>query len=320
VPETDLLHVELHLVMIVGGEIAPDDQPVVGLVPPVRRARAVVERRHGVLALLRAIELRRVADDPDVDATGAGEHPHPLEHVGHVLRLVHRRRLHRLELVPGIDHEAADAGAEAELATDSENPLDLPVVLVARHHPGEVLRHPRERRLELGRAHARRRARVKGLADVLLGDRRHVVLQRQVLRREDRECPPMEPREVHAERVEPVRLPARRDAGDHRELAGPHGVEPIQRRPAGADAALEAVRVEAQEVLAAVIDADGAHDRERLGVFEVPAELFRVVLAQHVVRVLAALRPAHARTPLGAQATGQLGLEALAASLSAART
>src|SRR5262249_40360398 len=56
-------------------------------------------------------------------------------------------------------------------------------------------------------------------------------------------------------------------------------------------------------------DPDSANDGHRLGVIEVPAELLGIVLGEHVVGVLAALRPADTRTPFGAKAPHELVAE-----------
>src|SRR5688572_22924246 len=128
-------------------------------------------------------------NDPDVNASLTGKDADALQRKRDVLGLAHPRRSIRLELVPGINHEAADSLSETELARGFENRLDRPVLLLRREDPREVLLPPLHASVELGLGHSLGWTAVKRLPDVLLDHCCHVLLERQVLRREDSERP-----------------------------------------------------------------------------------------------------------------------------------
>src|SRR5690606_34460183 len=124
-------------------EVAPYTDPVISLVAPVRRARAVIQRRHRVVAILLANQLGRMYHNPYMHAVATGELPNTLELATDVLRFRHSGRAQMLHLVPWIYDEAADAFAENQCAGTVQNVVYRPLRIVVRENPEEMLVRPR---------------------------------------------------------------------------------------------------------------------------------------------------------------------------------
>mmetsp|Transcript_1246 Transcript_1246/g.5106 ORF Transcript_1246/g.5106 Transcript_1246/m.5106 type:complete len:275 (+) Transcript_1246:355-1179(+) len=253
-----------------------------------------------------------MSHEPHVHVVVLREPLDPRQHLAHVLRLRLPLRPLVVQLVVGVDEEAADAVPHDRRARQADDPVhggEL-VVLVADQH--ELVVEPVQPRAHRLRPHPCLFTPVLALEPRLAGvllDELARVLVHLVLQRAQRERPPVLHREVAHERVDPLGLAAVGHAGDDGELAGDGSVVPVDAAPARAHA-LHLARLAHAEVVGDVVlevaEPEQPAQGEPLGVIDAPAHRGVALLLQHVVGVLAPLRPRHPVAPLLAKPSGEL--------------
>src|SRR5215471_18250798 len=117
-----------------------------------------------------------------------------------------------------------------------------------------MLTDPGHGRLKFLLTHSWSWAVMERFSQILLRECGHMLLKWKVLRREEREAPTVQPREIHQQVVKPITLAASGNPSDGRQLAGSHRIKLINRFPPRAVAPVESLSVETAQIFAPITD------------------------------------------------------------------
>ena len=299
---------EAHLIDIERGAalrvVAIDNEAVVRLVAEVGRTVDVVHLHAALLPVqVGTVHLARMGHQDEEHAVLGGKAHHAVQAVADELQLRHGGLLLvRLQTVQRVDDHDAHTPSGHQLAGTLQH-LVQRVAVVGWQDVVHILRTPPlGRAVEVGR-HAS--SALELVPRQLLDELAQVVLDGHILGREVGRPPSVAQAEAQHQFVEELTLSVTRPSGDDHEASRLEGTQPVQVEQSHLRTALHPVLEEGIQSLAHILGGEHPFDGHLLGRFDAADDLLASVAAQHLVGILAPLRPVHHAAPLRSQAAGQ---------------